>query len=594
MLFLGEWCRRYDRKHVWESMDAIVARPFGVEPRKKWEDVEHVQSIAARILPQVSAALNGFHQTRYSERYWNIVLGHWLQRYVAVAFNRYHVLEQAIADYRISGSVIVESPDSELASADSAGFITACDSDRWNHAFYASLLKYRGDLELEVARFPIPEPGVQEDSGVKRVVSSSRIKRITRAALGFAGRLLSRSSDAFIMSSYLPPREELKLHAALWQAPQLWGNVAVPSKISRVANRDTLEIDCTAFTGFERYVRWQLPDVIPVCYVEGYAAMVELAEAQPWPAKPKFIFTSNSFDVEECFKLRTASRVEQGIPYFTGQHGNNYGTLRGSQNWPERATADRFISWGWDDGKKVVPAFIFKTAATRPRKFDPAGGLLLIELYLQHRVGPGDVDFEFGLYQEEQFQFVESLPDEIQGEVTVRLHSAHEKTNWFDEQRWRDRNPQIRIEPGQAPIENLIAGSRLLVHSYDSTGLLESLSLNIPSIAFWRGGFAHVLPEAKPFYEQLMQAGVIFGTPGEAAAHVSRNWNDIGAWWQSPSVQRARESFCDRYARTARHPARKLADLLSREAASFRSNSQPLANTARRIDTLSSNQSAIK
>jgi hypothetical protein len=31
VLFLGEWCRLYDRKQVWGGMDGIVAEPYGLQ-----------------------------------------------------------------------------------------------------------------------------------------------------------------------------------------------------------------------------------------------------------------------------------------------------------------------------------------------------------------------------------------------------------------------------------------------------------------------------------------------------------------------------------------------------------------------------------
>jgi hypothetical protein len=59
-----------------------------------------------------------------------------------------------------------------------------------------------------------------------------------------------------------------------------------------------------------------------------------------WPEKPKFIFTSNCFDGDEVFKVWTALKVEQGISYFVGQHGNNFGTHAwyAERSWPERTT----------------------------------------------------------------------------------------------------------------------------------------------------------------------------------------------------------------------------------------------------------------
>ena len=72
--------------------------------------------------------------------------------------------------------------------------------------------------------------------------------------------------------------------------------------------------DCDHFEGFEKYVRWQLTEVIPVCYFEGYKNLVGTMEKLAWPKKPKFIFASNAFDTEEIFKVWAASKVEKDVP----------------------------------------------------------------------------------------------------------------------------------------------------------------------------------------------------------------------------------------------------------------------------------------
>ena len=38
VIFLGEWCRLYERKHIWKNMDAIVSKPYGLETTNKDKD----------------------------------------------------------------------------------------------------------------------------------------------------------------------------------------------------------------------------------------------------------------------------------------------------------------------------------------------------------------------------------------------------------------------------------------------------------------------------------------------------------------------------------------------------------------------------
>lgn len=566
VLFLGEWCRLYDRKHIWSGMEAIVAEPYGLESEERSRGISYVLALTGQILTELTQALNNVHQTQHSERYWNIVLGHWLLRYVSVAFNRYHTLDQAISNYEISGTTFFAVKDYSLATADSLSFIWACNDDVWNHVLYSRLMAYRGDVQMNPSSALLE--GCKGFSQEEKRPDGHRslAKGLARKLVRTVGQKLARSSDAFIINSYLPVKDEIKLQLALGQIPQRWSSPSFERVLPDAAVRAELVIDYDKHEGVERYIRWQLAETIPTCYLEGYKGLDKIAKSLPWPEKPKFIFTSNNFAVDEIFKVWTASKVEQGVPYFTGQHGNSYGThlYAGNANLPERAAADKFFTWGWsDENSNTVPAFNFKTSSWKSGEFNPEGGLLLIELHVPQRITPWDDYFEFGIYQQEQFRFVAALPEIIQQKLKVRLHSACRKLRWSDEQRWKDFSPHTQIETGAANIKELIVQSRLVVHSYDSTGILETLALNIPTVCFWQGGLDHLLPDAKPYYELLRDANILADSPEQAAELIALHWDNINDWWESQKVQDARKSFCEQYARTAESPVRTLKQLLT-------------------------------
>ena len=567
VLFLGEWCRLYDRKQIWERMDAAVAEPYGLQVGQKERNTTYIQTLSSQLLNELADALNAFHHTRHSLRYWHILLGHWLQRYVTVIFNRYCTLGQALNLYELSGSTVFDSSAYRLATTDSLTFIWACNDDVWNHVLYSRILNYKGGIKTELDSDSLRGITGFSQEGNLRYAQRSSIRRFVLNAAHKILPTFRRRYDALIINSYLPIKEELKLQISLGQCPQLWRSPQLKAVAPDPDQRKRLSIDPASHAGFERYVRTQLPDLIPTCYLEGYGDLLQQVKSLPWPTEPKFIFTSNSFDTDEIFKAWTGSNVEEGVPYFAGLHGNNYGTLLGCQNWPELVTCDKFFTWGWTNGSpQSVPAFIFRTAGHALQGGGPTGGLLLIELPLPHLVSAWDSYFEFETYQEEQFRFVEALPETIQPELTVRLHTEYKRHRWSDEQRWKDRSPRTKLDTGAAPILGLIGQSRLVIHSYDSTGILETLALNIPTMCFWHGGLDHLLPSAKPYYELLRSEGILSDSPEQAAEMVAMRWDNVSEWWGSPKVQDARKAFCGQYARTEKHPVRTMKRLLTKHA----------------------------
>lgn len=544
----------------------MVAEPFGLSLADRHRNLAYVEALSRRLMVELVDVLNEFHGTKHTLRYWHIVLGHWLQRYVTLIFNRYSTLERTLANSGPLETTIFDTPDYSLATNDSLAFIWACSDDVWNHVLYGKILSFLGGVKTELS--PVSMQGVH---GFKQANASRPGYRFgtRRRALNVVAYALSKLSgkrDAFIINSHLPLWEEIKLQLSLGQCPQLWRSPALEEKAPDIRARQAFNLEAGNATGFEKFVRVQLGSMIPACYLEGYAQLVHQVGTLPWPLQPRHIFTSNSFDTDEVFKVWTGLKVEQGVPYFTGQHGNNYGThvCYGNASWPERSTSDRFITWGdWaGDQRGNSAAFLFKTAGKKLRRFNPDGGVLLVESLLTHRLYVSDIHHHYLSYQEAQFRFVKHLPTHIHSLLTVRLHGAFRQGSWCDDQRWTNRSPGTRVEQGILPIDRLIKQSRLVIHSYDSTGMLETLALDIPTLCFWWSGLDHVLPVMQPYYEVLRGAGILIESPEQAAEFVASHWDSIDEWWGSAEVQHARRTFCQQFARTDKTPVSTLSRLL--------------------------------
>jgi len=567
VLFLNDWCRLYDRKSVWEGMDAVVADPFELQSEQQKKNIAYIQGLTGQLLIELSVVLNSHHNTNHTLRYWNILLGHWLERYAFLVFDRYYTVDQALRSHEVAGTTVLETSDYSLATTDSSSAIWAANDDMWNHVLCARILSFLGGVEVEYKSIET-EAGQRFnlDSDVTSGQSFS-IKNIVRSIAKHILPIFRGQGDAFISGTYLPRWKEVALQLSLRQFPQVWRSPPLQRTTINRSMRESLAVGDDSHTGFERFLRLQLPEMIPICYLEGYGQLCHQVAKLPWPSSPKLIFTCNQFDTDEIFKAWTGLKVEQGFPYFVGQHGANYGTFYASEKFPVALTCDRFFTWGWtNNNPKNVPAFIFKHVGKNETKNSKDGGLLLIELPPLHRLGLADINAaysDFSKYQGEQFRFVSGLPETIQKRLTVRLHGEWRKHRWSDETRWNDRWPLIRIEPGSSHLQQLISKSRLVVHSYDSTGILETLALNIPTMCFWYGGLNHILDSAKPYYELLRDAGILADTPDQAAKNVELHWDNIGEWWGNEKVQNARRLFCERYARVEKRPVRTLKRLLT-------------------------------
>jgi putative transferase (TIGR04331 family) len=565
VMFLGEWCRRLERRQVWSDLDAVVAPPFGLDAQEKRRNVARIQDLSETLLVELAQALNLEHCVQHSLRYWRIVLGHWLQRFVSTACNRYFTLWHALETGQVATTTLLLNPGYSLTTRDSLEYIWATNDDFWNHVLYARALEHLARPEVERLAVPVSGPVAYVDVRTTPPPATGVCGLLRRVATDVLPRL-SRATDAVIVSSYLPLREDVLLQGALGQVPQRWGSIFPDYPQARDRASALPAWDRTAGKGFHLFVRTLLPEILPICFLEGYSTVQAAARALPWPGRPRFIFTSNNFDTDEVFKAWTAGKTESGVRYFTGQHGNHYGThfFYGNPIWPERRAADGFLTWGWEDGRpNTMPACMFKIVSSgHGRVGNASGNLLLIETCASHRIMPWDVDAEHAAYLEQQFRFVAALPDALRGALVVRLHAGGAKLRHSEPTRWAAQYPDVRVEPGRARVQELISASRLVVHSYDSTGVLEMLAANIPCIAFWADTLDHLDDAALPYYELLLASGILHRNAESAAETVLRVWEDVEGWWRSEQVQRARATFCQRYAHSALHPGLALGRIL--------------------------------
>ena len=299
----------------------------------------------------------------------------------------------------------------------------------------------------------------------------------------------------------------------------------------------------------EKIIFEMLFDLIPICFLEGYQDLNEIVKKLDWPNNPKLIFTSNSFDTDEVFKFWTASKISQGTKYIVGQHGGNYGTHCYTKHTIEEKTSDIFLTWGWSDGlEQHTPAFVLNNLKYNDGQYNKNGGLLFVQDMVYHRIDTWDRISEHRNYYKNQLIFYDALLNNPQSDLILRLLPSHRYTNPYEAKMWLEHNPNINIDYGDNKLNKRITQSRLTVFSYDSTGILELLSKNIPVMAFWDNNLDHIRDSAIPFYNELIEAEIIHLSPRSAAKKINEVWDDIESWWNSDVVQYARISFCERYA----------------------------------------------
>lgn len=570
LLLLGHWCINEFNPDDLKKEDILFAEPYGLAIEQRDADYTAVCALDNLLFADFCSMLNAAHGVNFTPRYWRILTGQWFRNAISVVFNRVRTLQRCLEVYEPVFTVEPVGESYTLLRPTSNEALWAYSDSKWDGYFCLRILKLIAPslqyvpLPVEEAYCAVPQPIAIPGLSVKKKLLISAWRVYQNIAQKFG-----RRTDAFIINSYLPRADEIKLQLRLRQFPQLWKSppIEFEQECDFAKRRNLTEAFKLASSDtIENVVRELLFELVPLCYLEGYHQLVSQATKLRWPDTPRFIFTSNNFGTDELFKAWAAERVQRGVKYIVGQHGNNYGTHRYMNPSVEEETSDAFITWGWKGMlPQHTPGFNLKISTKTDLRCDPDGEVLLIQVWAGHRTSTWDNSEQFLHYMAQQFAFVKGLTQTAKSLLKIRLHHDWVRLDWNEPERWKKFSPELVLDPGFEGIQDQIRKSRLVIHSYDSTGLLETMALGIPSLAFWQNGLEHLRDEVKDDYQSLVDAGIVHLSPESAANTVNAIYEDPEAWWVDTKRSEIIRKFCTKYSRLSADPVREIVNILEDE-----------------------------
>ena len=564
-ILLGDWCLR-DLEDILGSVDEYNKVPYHWDDREKYaSDYIYLTELYEASLSQLAHSLNTIHSTNYDLTYWRIVVGPWLRYFIDALFDRYECLRRAKSVGMITNTTAYSYDLVDVCPADFLEFWNDFTTDEWNEVILSECFQ---DLEMPYTQ------------STENLVFRNRAKRkdptsfdILRAKfIGLANvysKLLGRlQSGPVIVSAYVPFKKIINLHFRLKKLPYFFKlTLDFPPSKRDISLREKLSNITFASEGFESVLARLIPLFIPKSYVEDFPKLRANA-LKTLPKNPTSIFTANAYQADEMFKVWAAEKVSNGVPLIIGQHGGTFGMATVNQSEEHQLKiADKWLSWGWDcravDNIVKFPSFqLSGTACIKPSK---NGDILHVlssvpRYFYQHFSMP--VAGQFLLYIENQLNFLDRLEINYLDYVSIRLDSSNESRGWDIPKALDVAGYSKHVDRSNERISSLLSRSRLCICTHNATVFLECLQMNFPTIIFWEPSHHEIRSDAVPFFDLLLEAGILFYTPEEAAKKVNTVAHNVDEWWFSDQVQSARKKFCGRYAATSNDWEREWGEFL--------------------------------
>jgi len=560
VIFLGDWCKHDDRKHMWKKFKGIDAKPFIVNKKQFLEDYKYVNKIYEVILLRLVKTLNKIHNKTFNKQDWESLVGHWLKRFLIVYFNRYKTIKLCLKNYNIGNLCFYPKNSFSLTTKNLEEFTHACNDPTWNAVFWQIIIN---NLKHNINKITyVTKPIKSKISVINKSYKKSRLRQFLENLSGY----FSKNSKYMIIDPYLPKLLTLCLCISLRIFPQLWNksNKEIKSTENKIL-REKLNFSISSKTDdeFLKICLQILSKCIPISYLEGLKEIEINAKKRNFPRNPKVIFTSNAFFSDEEFKYWVIYQRKKKAKYIIGQHGSNYGIERFYHPRLEEEIPDQFITWGDNIySKNIRSGFVFTAPKTKMIKHNTKGNILLVELSPPFHIYHHDEFFRYKNYFKNQIKFYNQLDENLKKEVVIRLPGLSKNLNFNEIDKWKRINKYINIDDFSCPIKKAISNSKIVVFSYFSTGFLECMCQNVPTIGFWNEPLYNVLKNSKNDLKKLMDVNIVHGNYKSASLHLNSIGASVEDWWNSERVQQARFIFIKKYASLEKNPINFLKNII--------------------------------
>ena len=215
ILFLDESCLKYESRHVWEKLDFEVVKLIVDNQKTNDADYEVFSKLYNSIFPDLVSFLGSYHNVTHSDRYWRIVIDHWLLRTIDLIQLRYNRIEEALAFKSVNEVIVPSRRVIEEPASTSLDFYRATYDGSFSALVNGEAIRI---LALKFDGVQVKEQSLKIDSfaEIELVVASrSKIKILLESLAASLSRIVSRDTDAFFLNTYLPRFKEFLLQIFL-------------------------------------------------------------------------------------------------------------------------------------------------------------------------------------------------------------------------------------------------------------------------------------------------------------------------------------------------------------------------------------------
>lgn len=533
-LFLGKWCLATEIDYK-KFGDYKTADYHWDDEEKINNDYKYLYTLYYQILDVLSSQLNKIHKTENNQRYWHIIIGSWLYKFLITSYDKWESIRITFDNFSISKVFYYKTDYSELIASDCTEFNKIVNTEIWNNFLYTEIIKFQKKNTLNYTKLDFQNTKEKNYELNKYGEKSNFFLKFIDKFLS----ILSLRSNVVLYKTYFGKASDLKIFLKSLTIPRIYADFEKKISLPSPKNRQILKLDFEPENSFEEFIKQNIFKFMPISYLEGFSKIDKYYKNLN--LNPKLIVSAVG-DRYDSFSIWVASKIDKS-KYFCTEHG---GCTEDTEQFDARnKKGDCFLSWNFSEKKNVFqisPKFYTKKIK---KNFLKKGKKLSIILSTPSTIYRHQLHYDLNGKQSleayEQIRNLKKLPNKIRDNISFRLH--FNSNLWLMKERiTKDFGKNYIFS--QKKLDDVFMDSKILINMDFQTSFYQSMYSGKPVIVFTQRKFTNTFnPKIKNLFESFLESKIVFTNISDLLSHIENIWSDPYEWWDSKEIINLREKF---------------------------------------------------
>ena len=517
---------------------------------KKLSDVRKTLKLYDHFLNELRIFLNNYHNTKYSKRYWSIILGQWLYKFISTIYFKWNLIHSLKKKNYIFLKKEINTKD--IIPLGIEDYAKISNSNYWNHYIFTKIIEHSFSEKFKIRKIG----KIVKNYEKKIIYQKLEHKNIKDSVSIFIQKILNflpQNKNVLIFSTYMSNLQEIKLNFlvnnSLLYYKSLRPYLLFKKRKLFEYNRKKFKNLGSSKNGLENFLSKEILVCLPSAYLENFKNIESIVNKIPFPKSPKKIFTTLGIYRSTLMDRYIAKNVENGSSLILAQHGGAYFQHKlHFSSIHEVRISDQYLSWGNIKKKNVIPLGIIKNLNSSSKRSNK------IILEVRKRTGYiGEIKIDSGFIENKKYLdnlciFFSLLKGKkISEDIFVKLHQT--KSFWNDKKQFLSHNSELKFLDEKKSMIKEISSAKLIIQTFCGTGHLESLAINKPTLILFVHDLNLLNNRSKIYFKKFIKLGIVHKTPESLLKMLETLENqNIEKWWNLKKRQNVlkkyKEDFC--------------------------------------------------